>query len=62
MYFTDENLMGFFLGPNIDISLGDNLSLSAYFQFFAFRIENPITSGNEWSNSNFAFIRLKWNF
>jgi hypothetical protein len=62
MYFTDENLTGFFLGPNVDISLGDNLTLSAYFQFFAFRIENPFTLENEWSNSNFAFLRIKWNF
>lgn len=62
MYFADENLMGFFIGPNIDFSLGDNLSLSTYFQFFAFRIENPFTLKNEWSNSNFAFLRLKWNF
>lgn len=62
MYFMDENLMGYFIGPNIDFSLGDNVSLSAYFQFFAFRIENPLTNENEWSNSNFAFLRLKWNF
>lgn len=62
MYFTDENLTGFFLGPNIDFSLGDNLSLATYFQFFAFRIENPFTLEDEWSNSNFAFLRVKWNF
>jgi hypothetical protein len=62
MYFTDDNLAGYFLGPNMDLSLGDNLTLSAYFQFFSYKIKSSFTHNDKWSNSNFAFLRLKWNF
>jgi hypothetical protein len=62
MYFFDKNLMGIFIGPSIDLSLGNDLTLSTFFQIFTFRYENPFTSEKEWLNSNFAFLRLKWNF
>jgi len=62
MYFFDENLMGFYAGPSIEVSMTDNLSLSAFFQFFAFRYENPLTQKEEWTKSYYAFLRLKWNF
>ncbi len=62
MYFFDNNLMGFYVGPSADLSLGDNLTLSAFFQIFAFKFENPYTGKKEWNNSNFGFLRLKWNF
>lgn len=62
MFFYDDDLMGFYTGPSIDLSLDDNLTLSAVFQIFAFQFENPYTAKKEWLNSNFAFLRLKWNF
>ncbi len=62
MYFFDDNLAGFFTGPSVELSLGDNLTLAAFFQIFAFKFENPYTAKKEWINSNFAFLRLKWNF
>lgn len=62
MYFFDKDITGLFIGPSADVSLGDNLSLAAFFQFFAFKYDNPITLKMEWSKSNFAFLRLKWNF
>ena len=62
MYFFDKDLHGLFVGPSVDLSIGDNLSLAAFFQFFAFNYENPVTKKKEWSKSNFAFLRLKWNF
>ena len=62
MYFFDDNLIGFFTGPSAELSLGDNLTLAAFFQIFAYKFENPYTAKQEWINSNFAFLRLKWNF
>ena len=62
MFFYDKDLMGFFTGPSVDISLGDNLSLGVIMQFFAFRYENPYTMKDEWANVNYSFLRLKWNF
>ncbi len=62
MYFFDKDITGLFVGPSVDLSIGDNLSLAAFFQFFAFKYKNPMTLKSEWSKSNFAFLRLKWNF
>ncbi len=62
MYFFDDNLMGVFAGPSVEISLTNNLSLATYFQFFAFKYENPFAQKKEWTKSNFAFLRIKWNF
>lgn len=62
MYFFDKDLTGFYVGPSAEFSLSNNLSLSAFFQFFAFKYENPLTRKKEWLKSNFAFLRLKWNF
>ena len=62
MFFYDKDLIGFFTGPSVDISLGDNLGLGLISQFFAFRYENPYTMKDEWANVNYVFLRLKWNF
>ncbi|MBN1598364.1 MAG: hypothetical protein JW894_08720 [Bacteroidales bacterium] len=62
MLFWDSNILGYYLGPSIDISLGDNLSLSSFYQFFSFRIDNPLNDNKSWYNSNFLFLRLKLNF
>ncbi len=62
MYFFDDNLTGFFAGPSVELSLGDNLTLSTFFQAFGFRYENPYTKEKEWLNSTYAYLRMKWNF
>lgn len=62
MYFWDDYLVGAFVGPSVDVSLGDNLMLAAFFQFFTFGLENPISQTTEWGSTSFAFLRLKWNF
>ncbi|MBN1949663.1 MAG: hypothetical protein JW801_00565 [Bacteroidales bacterium] len=62
MYFYDVDLNGFYAGPSMVYSLSNNLNLSAFFQFFAFNYENLYTLEREWSNLNYAFLRLKWSF
>lgn len=60
MYYPDYN--GFFLMPGIDLSIKDNLYLSAIYQYMSLNIEVP-GFGNEIKvGSNLAFLRLKWNF
>jgi hypothetical protein len=60
MYFYDKDISGFYAGPSLELSLGDNLSLSTIWQIFAFK--NPYSAGKDWLNINFGFLRLKWNF
>ena len=62
MYFFDNDLIGFFAGPSVELSLGDNLSLATFLQSFAFKYENPFTLKKEWLNATYAYLRLKWNF
>jgi hypothetical protein len=62
MCFFDWNILGFYTGPSMDVSLSDNMDISAYFQVFSFRMENDLTKKKEWLNANFAFLRWKLNF
>jgi hypothetical protein len=62
MYFVDNKLMGAFIGPSIDLSLGDNLVISGIYQFFSFKAENSVNGNKEWNYLHFVFLRLKWNF
>jgi len=62
MYFFDNNLNGFYTGPDLDLSLGDNSTLSLYLQVFAFKANDTFTGDKKWVNGNFAFLRYKWNF
>ena len=62
MYFFDNDFTGFYAGPTADLSLEDNLTLTAVFQLFYYKLNNPYTGQDEWFNSNFIFLRLKWNF
>ena len=62
MYFFDDNLTGAYAGPDLDLSVGDNSTLSSYFQIFAFRVQDPATGQKSWANGNFVFLRYKWNF
>lgn len=62
MYLFDSNLTGIYAGPNLDLSIGNNSTLSSYFQIFGFRVQDPVTGEKSWANGNFAFLRFKWNF
>lgn len=51
---------GFYIGPNLEASITNNMDLSFIFQFFSAEFEvNSITSRE---NNTLGFLRLKWNF
>ncbi|MEZ5069981.1 MAG: hypothetical protein R2751_03175 [Bacteroidales bacterium] len=52
---------GAFLGPNLALSLKDNLSLSLIFQYLTAEFDGPLT-GPHRENNAFAFLQFKWNF
>ncbi len=54
MYFPDND--GWFIGPSIEYSLTDNLSLSVFSQYF------DVTLGENNTKLVLGFIRLKGNF
>ena len=60
MFFTDDKMTGYFIGPYMDYSILDNLDLSLYFQFFKFNYQ--ILNSELKSKTSFAFVRLKWSF
>jgi hypothetical protein len=62
MVFTDETLDGFYLGPSLSYSLGNNLELSGFFQYFWFNTAVPLQSDKITISMNMAFLRFKWNF
>jgi hypothetical protein len=62
MLFRDKKINGYFIGPNIDFSVRDNISLSLFFQFFSLTIKDLPIIGDYTSKTNIAAIRLKWNF
>jgi len=55
IYYPSED--GFFLGPSIDYSIQENLSLSFLFQYFQGKFGADISN-----KLTFSFLRLKWNF
>jgi hypothetical protein len=62
MIFTDKNLDGFYAGPSLSYSLGDNLELSGFYQYFRFQITIPGITDKLTSSISMAFVRFKWNF
>jgi len=60
IYFFDDDLSGFYTGPSLEVSLGDNTSLSAIWQLFTFKYQDVADS--KWTNMNFGYLRFKWNF
>jgi hypothetical protein len=62
MFFTDEYLKGFYAGPTLELSLGDNLTLSGIYQRITFQTKSPVSGNKMKMTSNYAFARLKWNF
>ena len=56
---------GFYLGPNLEYSLKENLYLSTYLQTFSGKFEIPDITGQihkKRISYNLLFIKLKWNF
>lgn len=55
IYYPSEK--GFFMGPSIEYSLKENLSLYFVFQHFRGKFDSDSIQ-----KTSFAFLRLKWNF
>ena len=55
IYYPTED--GFYLGPSIEYSILENLSLSFVFQYFQGKFGT-----NEMNKTTFGFLRFKWNF
>ncbi len=59
MYFHGTDLKGYYLGPSIDYSLGDNLELALFYQYFYFQLDLTVEITNQ---AHLGFLRLKWSF
>lgn len=59
MYFPDWK--GFFLGPSVDLSLGNNLKTSMIFQGFSAALED-LQGNTERQNTFIGYLRIKWSF
>jgi len=55
IYYPSEK--GFFMGPSMEYSLKENISLYFVIQYFQGKFDTDITQ-----KTSFAFLRLKWNF
>lgn len=55
IYYPSED--GFYLGPSIEYSILENLSLSFVFQYFQGKFGT-----DEMNKTTFGFLRFKWNF
>jgi hypothetical protein len=53
---------GFYLGPNIDISITDNLGLSTFWQYFNMQLSKEKQIGMDNMAINYLYFRLKYNF
>lgn len=51
-----------FIGPSVDYSASDNLTLSLFWQTFYGDFPNPLTQVNESAAFNFGYFRVKYNF
>jgi hypothetical protein len=60
MYFP--KMEGFFIGPSVSYSIGNNLDLGFFLQFFSGKTEQ--SPGYEKSREDlvFSYLRLRWNF
>ncbi len=56
MYFYDDNIKGFFVGPSLEYSLQNNLSTSLYGQWF------DLDMGKTEQTFTFLFLRFRWSF
>ena len=60
MYYPEYD--GYFAGPSLDYSLGDNINFSIFVQSFSGEFENRITLEKEKQSISLGFLRLKINF
>jgi len=60
IYYPKMNAV--FVGPSIDYSASDNLTLSLFWQTFYGNFPNPLTQVNENKAFNFGYFRMKYNF
>lgn len=60
MYFY--RISGWYAGPSVDISLGDNFDLSVIWQYFNMYLSKEKQAMVDDIKINYAFIRLKYNF
>jgi hypothetical protein len=52
---------GAYLGPSLDLSLNNNLSLSLIIQYFTAKFDYPPGNVSR-ENNTFGFLKFKWNF
>jgi len=63
MWFPDTGgINGFYTGPSLDLSLGNNLGLSFIAQYFNGNFPDSVTQQLQKQILLFSFVRLKWNF
>ncbi len=55
-------ISGFYTGPSLDFSLGDNLSLSVISQYFKGNFPKSIPMQLQKQTVLLSFVRLKWHF
>jgi hypothetical protein len=60
MYFY--RISGWYAGPSVDISLGDNFDLSLFWQYFNMYLSKEKQAMMDDIKINYAFLRLKYNF
>lgn len=59
MYYPDWK--GFYLGPSVDLSLGNNLQASVIFQGFSAELEDMLGNTSR-QNTFIGYLRFKWSF
>lgn len=63
MWFPDTGgINGFYTGPSLDLSLGNNLGLTLIAQYFTGNFPDAVTQQLRQQTVLLSFARLKWNF
>ena len=63
MWFPDtDGINGFYAGPSLDVSIGNNLGLSFIGQYFNGNFPDAVTQQLQKQVLLLSFVRMKWNF
>jgi hypothetical protein len=63
MWFPDPGgINGFYTGPSLDFSIGNNLGLSLIAQYFEGNVSDSVSIQRQKQTLVLSFARLKWNF
>jgi hypothetical protein len=63
MWFPDTGgINGFYTGPSLDLSLGNNVGFTAVVQYFTGNFPDAVTQQLRQQTVLLSFARLKWNF